>query len=321
MIEHTDLHRRLTVVDAHCDFLSAAEKNRRRLSGGCGGHVDLPRLKKGGVSLQFFAAFVPPEERELALIRVMEQIDFFYRELAENADAIMSVYNYPDIEKACAQGKIGALLSLEGGDALTGRLTVLRMLYRLGLRSITLTWNGRNELADGVGESGTRGGLTRFGREAVKEMNRLGILIDVSHLAEPGFWDVLAVSGGPLIASHANSRRLCSHPRNLSDDQIRALSARGGVIGLCFYPPFVDADNATLERLLDHAEHIISVGGVECLGLGSDFDGIESTLAGLEDVSCLPRLTEGLARRGYPEEDISRIMGGNFLRVLKTVLK
>jgi len=315
-----ELHRRYPVVDAHCDFLSSVEEEPRRLAGGGGGHVDLPRLRRGGVSLQFFATFVPPARREQALARTMEQIDLFYREMEENAALIMPVFSFADIERARVQGKIGALLAIEGGEALTGRPAVLRQLYRLGVRCLTLTWNGRNELADGVGEAGTRGGLTRLGVEVVREMNRLGMVVDVSHLAEPGFWDVLSVCTAPPIASHANSRHLCLHPRNLSDAQIRALADRGGVIGLCFYPPFVDRENASLERLLDHAEHIVQVGGVGCLGLGSDFDGIECTVPGLEDSSCLPRLTEGLLRRGYAEEDVAAILGGNLLRVLKTVL-
>lgn len=183
-----------------------------------------------------------------------------------------------------------------------------------------MTWNGRNELADGVGESETEGGLTRFGRAVVQEMNRLGMVVDASHLSEAGFWDVLEVSNQPVITSHANSRCICNHRRNLTDEQIRALAARGGVIGLTFYPDFIHPDQPSLEKLLDHMDHIISLAGVDCIGLGSDFDGIDQVTSGLEDISRLPAITEGRWRRGYREEEIAKILGGNFLRVLQQVL-
>ncbi|MBE3587146.1 MAG: dipeptidase [Thermoanaerobacteraceae bacterium] len=315
------LHRNSPVVDAHCDTLTAMEIQNRRLADvGRGGHVDLARLRQGGVKIQFFAAHIAPTHRERAVTRVLELIDRFYGELKLNEEEMMCITGAGDIQRVQHTGKIGALLAIEGGEALGGRLEVLRMLHRLGVRSLTLTWNHRNELADGVSEGGTRGGLTRFGRAVVREMNRLGMLVDVSHLSEAGFWDVLEVSSQPVIASHANSRYVCDHRRNLSDDQIRALAARGGVMGLCFYPDFIHSTAPSLEKLLDHVDHVVSLAGAGCIGLGSDFDGIERTTPGLEDVSCLPRLTGALWRRGYREEEIRGILGGNFLRVLEQVL-
>ncbi|MDK2887220.1 MAG: rane dipeptidase [Thermoanaerobacter sp.] len=315
------LHHQSVVVDAHCDVLTAMEVQNRRLNeAGKGGHVDLERLRRGGIDLLFMAAFIAPAYRERAVARAMILIDRFYSELEANGEELMMVTCYEDIAAARAAGKVGVLLTIEGGEALGGSLEVLRILYRLGVRSITLTWNGRNELADGVAEEGTRGGLTRFGREVVREMNRLGMLVDVSHLSEAGFWDVLEVSSRPVVATHANSRYICDHRRNLSDEQIRALAAQGGVIGLCFYPPFVHPTQPSLSKLLDHLDHMVQVGGIGCVGIGSDFDGIEEAIPELKDVSCLPLLTEALYQRGYRAEEISAILGGNFLRVLHQVL-
>lgn len=312
------LHRNSIIVDAHCDALAALERENRRLKEqSCSGQVDLPRLRQGGVRVQFFAAFISPRYRGRALVRAMELVDRFYTELEECAGEIMLVRDFSDLQRALGQGKIAALLSIEGGEALEGRLGILRILHRLGVRCLTLTWNGRNELGDGVAEERTGGRLTRFGMEVVQEMNRLKMLVDVSHLAEAGFWDVLEFSSQPVIASHSNSRKICAHPRNLTDDQIRALAFKGGVLGLCFYPEIVHPDQPSLEKLLDHLDHIVSVAGVDCIGLGSDFDGFSQRLAGMEDVSSLLAFTAGLLRRGYGEEEIRKFLGGNFLRVLK----
>jgi membrane dipeptidase len=274
-----------------------------------------------GVKLQFFAAFISPKYRHCATVRALDLIDLYYREMEAAGDLIEPVLSYHDIARVMSSGKAAALLSLEGGEALAGRLSVLRLFYRLGVRSIGLTWNGRNELADGVGEGRTGGGLTEFGVRAVKEMDRLGILVDVSHLSEPGFWDVIEISGRPVIATHANSRSQCDHPRNLKDSQIKALAGTGGVIGLCFCPDFICNENPCLERLLDHAEYIASVAGIECIGLGSDFDGIEKVAPGLEDVTRIPYVAEGLRRRGFNGSEIEMIMGHNWLRVIKEVLQ
>jgi len=184
---------------------------------------------------------------------------------------------------------------------------------------LTLTWNHRNEIADGVFDRRTKGGLTRFGVEVIQEMNRLNMLIDVSHLSEAGFWDVLEVSRKPVMASHSNCRRICDSPRNLSDDQIKSLAGAGGVMGLCFVPDFVHLSEPSLDKLIDHVDHVTELAGIDCLGLGSDFDGFEAALPGLEDVSRLPALTEGLLHRGYSTEAIQKILGGNFLRLLKTL--
>lgn len=315
-----DLHTSSVVVDAHCDVLTvlAQEKCSLKVKRESG-HVDLPRLRKGGVKVQFFAAFISPQYRGNYLRRAMELFDRFYCELDECSEEIMLVRDFNDLEKALNLNKLAAILTIEGGEALEGRIEVLRMLNRLGVRCLTLTWNGRNELGDGVAEAWTYGGLTKFGVEVVKEMNRLNMLIDVSHLSEAGFWNVLEISTQPVIASHSNSGTVCPHPRNLTDKQIKALATSGGVMGLCFYPDFIHQQSPSLEKLLDHFDHIVSIAGTDCIGLGSDFDGYSGRLEGLGDAGDLPALTEGLLRRGYREEDIRKFLGGNFLSLFKKV--
>lgn len=316
-----DLHFLSPVLDAHCDPLTALDKQDRRLGQMCDrGHLDLPRLSLGGVNIQFMAAFISDQYRENPLSRAMEVFDTFYREMEDNFELVEPVYTFADINRIISLKKVAALLTVEGGRALCGRMEVLRMFYRLGVRSVTLTWNGRNELGDGVLESGSGGGLTRFGIEVVKEMNSLGMLIDVSHLSESGFWDVVGVTEKPFVASHSNCRAICDHPRNLKDDQIKALAEAGGVMGLCFYPVFLSSGEATLDTFLDHAEHLAQLAGVGCMGIGSDFDGIDSTIPEINDVTRLPLVTEGLLKRGFSDQDVQKILGGNFLRVLEKVL-
>ncbi|MFZ5592606.1 MAG: dipeptidase, partial [Bacillota bacterium] len=285
------------------------------------GHVDLPRLKAANVKIQYFAAFVEPQYYARPLLRLLEIIDLFQHEVQDNAGSLWPVYGREDLERVLAGSAVGALLTVEGGECLEGSLAVLRQLYRLGVRSITLTWNHRNQLADGVSEARTGGGLSHFGVQVVREMNRLGMLVDLAHISEAGFWQALQESSQPVLVSHANSRAICDHPRNLSDAQIRALAAAGGVIGLCFYPPFVHGERPDLDKLLDHAVHIASIAGVDCLGIGSDFDGIKTVLPGLEDVACLPVLTEGLLERGFSESEVEKILGLNHLRLLRQVLQ
>ncbi|MGQ9557515.1 MAG: dipeptidase [Desulfurispora sp.] len=316
------LHSRALIVDSHCDTLTALQSQERRLGvASQRGHVDLPRLVAANVKVQYFAAFIEPQYYARPLQRLLELIDRFEQELQENAGTLRLICSRSDLDRVLAGKEVGGLLTVEGGECLEDSLAVLRQLYRLGVRSITLTWNYRNRLADGVLESRTGGGLTNFGVQVVQEMNRLGMLVDLAHISEAGFWQALEVSSQPILVSHANCRAVCDHPRNLNDGQIRALAAAGGVVGLCFYPPFVHSAMPDLERLLDHAVHIASTGGVDCLGLGSDFDGIDAVLPGLEDVTGLPVLTEGLLGRGFSESDVEKILGGNHLRLLRQVLK
>lgn len=315
------LHMESLVVDAHVDTLIGVVYGRRSLGERSDeGHVDLPRLQEGGVNVQFFAHYIEPQFKpDRALLRFMQMADAFYREIQANAEVAEVACTVADIRRITSEGRIACILTVEGGEVLQGDLSVLRMLHRLGMRSLGMVWNQRNDLADGVGEARTGGGLTHLGVEAVKEMDRLGIVIDVSHLSDPGFWDVVEHVEGPFIASHSNARAVCPHPRNLTDDQIRALAAEGGVMGMNFAPAFVHPEDATLEGVLDHVDHIAELVGIDHIGLGSDFDGIGRPPRGLEDVTRMPHLTQGLLDRGYSDDQVRAILGGNFLRVLERV--
>lgn len=315
------LHRDALIVDTHCDTLLSLMRGRPLGERRDEGHIDLPRLREGGVGVQFFACYIEPQFKpDRGLKRVLQQIDAFYQAVEANRDQIEVALTVADIERIRAAGKVAAVLAIEGGEAIDGDLAALRMLHRLGVRSFGLVWNQRNLLADGIGERRTHGGLTTLGVEAVREMNRLGMVVDVSHLNDEGFWDVIETSTSPIMASHSNSRAICDHPRNLTDDQIRALAKNGGVMGMNFCPAFVRSEGpVTVDHLIDHIDHIVDLVGFDHVGLGSDFDGINDVPQGLEDVSRLPNLTRRLVERGYSEENIRKILGGNHLRVLKAV--
>ncbi|MBZ4656365.1 MAG: Membrane dipeptidase, partial [Thermoanaerobacter sp.] len=265
-------------VDFHCDTLyrlvdkkiDFAERSKE-------GHVDLQRMKEGKVHLQVFAVFVDPKQmRKNAATMALKMIDKMH-EVIEETKEFRLILKGEDIDKAKEEEKIGALLSIEGGEALEGEISLLRMFYKLGVRALTLTWSLRNDLGDGV-DSVKEAGLTSFGREVVKEMNRLGMIVDVSHLNEKGIWDVVELSEKPIIASHSNAKTLCSHRRNLTDKQIKAIAQKGGVIGINFAPQFLrDEGQATLEDVLNHIDYICELVGEDYIGFGSDFDGISST--------------------------------------------
>jgi len=212
---------------------------------------------------------------------------------------------------------------VEGGEAIQEDLALLRMLYRLGVRSMTLTWNQRNAIGDGAAEN-PNGGLSKFGLEVVAEMNRLGMLVDVSHLNWAGFWDVVKHSKAPVIASHSNARKLCNHPRNLDDDQIKALADNGGVMCITFVPAFLKPQNkrgASIQDIICHIDYVKKLVGPDHIGIGSDFDGTDEMPEGLENASKMPALAEALLLNGYRESEIEKILGGNILKLLECVLK
>ena len=329
-----ELHRKCIVVDAHCDailglmsdspdpvFRSSTKRTLGEQSNI--GHIDIPRMLKGGIDVEVFAIWIEPIfASNLSSKRALQCLDVFFSELEKNHDKIALARNYNDVITNHKEGKISALLSLEGGEAIDGDIRILRMMYRIGVRIVTLVWNNRNKIADGINEARSKGGLTNFGVQVVEEMNKLGMIIDVSHLSDQGFWDVLEVSKHPVIASHSNCRSLCDVPRNLSDDMIKALAEKGGVIGVNFVPCFLSKDNnATVETVVDHIDHIVETVGVNHVGLGSDFEGVEKMAKGLEDASKLPNLTKVLVSRGYSDQEIEKILGGNFLRIFREILK
>ncbi len=285
------------------------------------GHIDLPRMKEGGVDCQVFAiSSVRDRTRPYALRTAMEMIDIFYNECAAHPDAITPVTTHREIVEATAEGKIAAMLSIEGADIIEGKVGLLRVFHRLGVRMVGLVHSLRNELADGVADGRTGGGLSELGVEVVEELDRLGMLIDISHLSDAGFWDLIEVAKGPVMASHSNARAVYDHPRNMTDDMIQTMADRGGVMGMNFAPGFVHPTQATVQGVVDHIDYIVSLVGPNHVGLGSDFDGIPYTPEGLEDVTRMPNITAELLKRDYSEEDIKKILGENHLRVMKEVL-
>lgn len=315
-------HRETWVVDGHCDTVSLLEKKEYNFSQENDiGHVDLPRLQAGGVNVQVFALYQEPHFKPVgAMKRTLVLLNKFTKEVGKNIEHITLVKSYQDIEEALQQGKVAALLSIEGGDALEGEAEVLDIFYALGVRALGLTWNNRNCLADGVGENQTGGGLTSLGKDVVKMCSKKKMVIDLAHISSQGFLDTINLATGPVIASHANARKLCPHRRNLTDEQLKLIRDLDGLVGITFYPPFVREGQATMADLLNHFAYMADLIGTDHIGIGSDFDGIDQTLSPLTDVSKMPLLTAGLMSKGFNREETAKILGLNFLRVLKQTL-
>ena len=282
--------------------------------------VDIPKMYEGGQTCQVFSLWMEPEFKpDRCVRRTLQMVDTFHSELEANSDRISLATTADDIIEAKKEGRVVAMLSVEsGGDAIEGDLSVLRVLYRLGLRMFGLTYNRRNMLADGNAENRTKSGLTELGVQTVEECNRLGIVVDVSHIGDTSFYDVLEVTKAPIVASHHGLRALHDTSRFMTDDQVKALAENGGVIGVMY--GIGPSQEVTLGDVADRIEHVINVAGAEYVGLGSDWDG-GCRPTGLEDSSKLPNLTGELVARGYSEDEIKKVLGGNFLRVFKKILK
>lgn len=319
------LHRRYPVIDGHCDsVLDAAAGKRSLAQGSQEGHLDFPRALAGGLAAQVCALWPAPAYYDRPARRVVQLLDRLLAEVEAAGGQVRLARSAADIEQAHRGGQLAVILAIEGGEALEGELAWLRIYHRLGVRVLGLVWNHRNALADGALEWETGGGLTRFGREVVREMNRLGMVIDCAHLAPAGLRHVLEVSEAPVLFTHGNCRALYDHPRNLWDDQIRTLADRGGVMGISFVNAFMvpPGQRATVQTVADHIDHVCQVtGSSRHVALGSDYDGTDTVPAGLDHVGLLPNLTAELMRRGYREEDLAQILGGNYLRVFRQVLK
>jgi membrane dipeptidase len=303
-------------IDGHCDVLWKMWDAREPISfydSKSPLDVRFPDARASGLGLQVFAVFVSPEvPKVLAWDTALRQVDLFYERIVRDGSDVTLITSSRELENLKAMGKMGALLALEGADALTGELFRLRVLHRLGVRQLGLTWNHANEAADGVEEE-RGGGLTRFGRKLVEEMGRLRMILDVSHLSERGFWDVMEAPDVSVIASHSNCHAVCPHIRNLKDDQIRALIEKEGIIGITFVPRFVHQpeEKATVEHLFRHIDHVCELGGERILAFGSDFDGISQKISGLEDVRGFSSLEEQLLKR-YPEDWVKCWMWDNW---------
>ena len=341
--EILNLHKRSIVLDTHSDtILRIFDKNVDLGIRSSERHIDIPRLIEGGVDVQVFACFIHPRiKSELQIKSVLNMIDALIMQIEKNYDKIELALNVEDIYRIIGGNRIAAMLAVEGGHAIQDDLGVLRQFYRLGVRLMTLTWNNNNNWADSCvpnpknyGEYDKikkHGGLTGFGKKVIKEMNRIGMVIDISHSSDDTFRDVIETSTKPVIASHSCAWELSNHPRNIKDDMLKALAKNGGVVGINFYPVFLDSNYekmsarekrnnpVTLSKVVDHIDHIVEVAGIDHVGLGSDFDGIGEVPKGLEDCTKFPDITKELVKRNYSEEDIKKILGENFLRVFKEV--
>lgn len=364
------VHFDSVVMDAHCDSIMRIIDDKVDLGVRTDeGHIDFVRMKEGGLDVQVFAVWVSPDHwKKGAKKRALDMIDAFDRNVAANPDLATKVLDVPSARRAVADGKIAAFLGIEGGHAIEDDPKNLAMFYDRGVRYMTLTWWNNTNWADGSGDKPKWHGLNKKGEEIVREMNRLGMIVDVSHVSEETFWDVMEITDSPVIASHSDARALNDHHRNLSDDMLRAVAKNGGVVGVNYVAGFLDGAFmegreklkkalaprlAALEKkyrkdpskareeqwaltneesrrqlapvhlstVVDHIDHIAKVAGVDHVGLGSDFDGFGLGAAELSDCTKLPLITRMLVDRGYSDEDIAKILGGNFLRVFEEVIK
>jgi membrane dipeptidase len=340
------LYERAIVIDMHNDMptkiIDDGYDPDVRHPAGVGptvGHTDLPRLVESGITAVFLVAWVDAafthRTPDGSYERASEAVDVVHAFVARHPDRLIGATVAGDVRRAKERGRIAVFIGVEGGHAIEGSLDRLRAFYERGVRYLTLTWNNGNAWAgSSVGIEGTRTeGLTAFGRSVIAEMNRLGMLVDVSHASEATVADVLETSTVPVIASHSSARALADHPRNLTDAQLRAIAAAGGVINVNFYSRFIDpaylaaalANAAVLPTtplsiLIDHIDHVATVAGLQHVGLGSDFDGMSALPEGVSDVTGLPRVADALLARGYTEADVAGILGGNMLRLLDRVL-
>jgi membrane dipeptidase len=362
--EASGIHQRAIVIDGHNDLAWRLRAKFGSTFEGFDlavrhedGHTDIPRLREGGVDAQFFAAYVPSDCEGPGAARIaLEQVDLIRQMVARYADFELALCA-GDVRRIVGSGKIAALIGVEGGHAIENSLGVLRMLHELGARYLTFTHIDTTDWADAATDEPRHGGLSGFGEEVVREMNRLGMLVDISHVSEDAMADALRVSEAPVVATHSGARAVNAHSRNVPDKILRQMRENGGVVMVNFYSGFVvpeaaevardmlqayraararfGDDNAALEsamrgweeehplprgtvaHLVDHIDHIVQVAGIHHAGLGSDFDGITTAPEGLEDVSKFPAVTEELVRRGYSQTDIEKILGGNILRAME----
>lgn len=324
----------MVFVDSHCDTIYRimcykndviCNRNSGLLQNGF--HVDLRRMHDLGGYTQYFALYCSDTDPVRSMENLTRLLDTYFLQLEGCRDYVAHCNSYSDICGSLESGKVASILSIEGGEALLGDISVLRMMYRLGVRSIALTHNHSNQIADSAMEARLPGsvydaGLTVFGREVVQEMNRLGMVIDVSHISDKAFFDIMEITDQPIIASHSNSRRLCGHPRNLSDDQIRTISSNGGVIGVNLFPVFLNnKGSASVRDVIAHIEYIAALAGIEHVGIGSDFDGIGSLPAGIRGVEDIHTIFNELMMLNYNQDDIMMISGLNHMRILQSVLR
>lgn len=294
-------------------------------------HTDLPRLRAGGVKGQFWSVYVPstlPEPE--AVVATLEQIDFVLR-LVDRYDELTLATTATEVERAAASGRVASLLGIEGGHAICGSLSVLRAMHQLGVRYVTLTHNDNTSWADSATDEPAVGGLSDFGRAVVAEMNRLGMMVDLAHVADSTMHDALATTRAPVIFSHSNARALCDVPRNVPDDVLALVPGNGGVVMATFVASFLAplpaerqndvpaTPRSTLNDVVRHIEYLRQTVGIAHVGLGGDFDGTEFVSEGLADVASYPRLFDALRDRGWSTSELDQLAGRNILRVMREV--
>jgi len=359
------LHRAVPMFDGHNDYpwevRQKAGKDPAKLdirSAQPTTMTDIPRLRQGGVGAQFWSVYVPASlAGQQAVTATLEQIDIVYRMVARYPDVFEIARTADDVERIFKAGKIASLIGMEGGHSIDSSLGALRMFARLGARYMTLTHSKNVPWADSATDTPEHGGLTTFGEDVVREMNRLGMLVDMSHVSPDTMEDVLRVTQAPIIFSHSSARALCDHPRNVPDAILRMLPENGGVVMVSFVPGFTTPEAAawdraqeteqarmetltpkdesavkaglaawlgahprpkvTVAQVADHIDHVRKLAGIDHVGYGSDFDGISSAPSGLEDVSTFPALTAELLRRGYLDDEVKKVLGLNLLRVMR----
>ncbi len=364
------VHDKAIVIDTHNDVLSSVSMKGLKMDSNLRGtsHSDLKRFLEGGIDIQVFSVFCDERYgKGAAFAYANREIDSLYAVIGRNPDKIRLVKDPSDLKDAVRSKKLGAMIGVEGGHMIEEDLANLEALYTRGARYLTLTWNNSVAWASS-GKDETEGtvpnpskGLNDFGKQVVRRMNELGMMVDVSHVGEQTFYDAINVTKKPVIASHSCAWHLCQHFRTMKDDQIRAVGKNGGVIFVNFYSGFVDSNylrrvsafqavhktevdslknlkwptyqinewmaqqyvteaqalRPPLSMLIDHIDHIVKIAGINHVGLGSDFDGIESAPLGLDDVTSMPLVTQALMQRGYSRRAIKKILGGNFIRVFK----
>ena len=320
------VHKSAILIDTHNDITSRTVTGFDIGSHSTDTHTDLARMKQGGMGAQFFAVYVAASyvEGNHAANRTLQMIDTVKHDIIEKyPNDFMLATTAEDIRAAHRQGKIAALLGIEGGHAIEDSLRLLRIYYNEGVRYMTLTHTNSNHWADSSGdEKKPNNGLSPFGKDVVREMNRLGVIVDISHTADKTFWDAIEVSKAPIFASHSSCRAISNVPRNMTDEMIVALAKKGGVIQINFNCGFLVAapePKATLADVVNHIDHVRKIAGIDAIGIGSDFDGVNCTPVGLEDVSKYPNLTRALLEKGYSAEDVRKIYGGNTLRLMRAV--
>ena len=365
------LHDRAIVVDSHGDttqrliFDESFDIGKRNPNG----NIDIPRMREGGLDALFFSIWVPSEVTgPTAVKRALDQIDAVREAVRTHPHDLMLATTAADVRKAAADHKIAVLMGMEGGHMIDDDLRLLRVYAALGVRYLTLTHYKNNNWADSSTDEPAHNGLTAFGKDVVREMNRLGVMVDISHVADKTFFDAIETTKAPMIASHSSSRVIANHARNMTDDMMRALARNGGVVMINYHAAFLseefrvasetktgnrfgaidavskrcggneacatmegeridheamingDLPKVTWDKIIEHIDHAVKTAGVDHVGLGSDFDGATMPL-GMEDASKLPKITDGLLKKGYSEADIEKILGGNMLRVMEAVEK